>query len=127
LEDWHRAWDILRCNPSFHQNVQYDCCLVNMMDPSLHFTRLRALFRSNLPSGNQIDVALVRTFKVSQWKPKTLWDGCQVRDKIKEYSFLSMEHVIRGALMVSVSADSNEPTHILVDTVDANIFLRANM
>ncbi|KAF8142215.1 hypothetical protein K438DRAFT_2114720 [Mycena galopus ATCC 62051] len=127
LEDWRGARDILRCNPSFHQNVRYDCCLVNMTDPGLHFARLRALFRCNLPSGRQIDVALVRTFEVSRWKPKTLWDGCQVRDEIKEYSFLSMEHVIRGALMVPVSADSNEPTHILVDTVDADIFLCANM
>ncbi|KAJ7617483.1 hypothetical protein DFH06DRAFT_1062143 [Mycena polygramma] len=127
LEDWRGARDILRCNPSFHQNVRYDCLLVNSTDPGLHFARLRALIRCHLPSGRQIDIALVRMFEKSHWKPRTQWAGCQVRDEVKQYSFLSMEHIIRGVLMAPVSAAPDDPTHILVDTVDADIFLRADV
>ncbi|KAJ7803091.1 hypothetical protein B0H14DRAFT_2384902, partial [Mycena olivaceomarginata] len=127
LEDWRGARDILRCNPSFHHNVRYDCLLVNLTEPGLHCARLRALLRCTLPSGRQIDIALVRMFQASRWKPRTLWAGCQIRDEAKEFSFLSMEHVIRGALLAPVSGASNEPTHFLIDTVDTDMFLRADM
>ncbi|KAJ7822282.1 hypothetical protein B0H14DRAFT_3089030 [Mycena olivaceomarginata] len=127
LEDWRGARDILRCNPSFHHNVRYDCLLVNLTEPGLHCARLRALLRCTLPSGRQIDIALVRMFQASRWKPRTLWAGCQIRDEAKEFSFLSMEHVIRGALLAPVSGASDEPTHFLIDTVDADMFLRADM
>ncbi|KAJ7885741.1 hypothetical protein B0H14DRAFT_3734854 [Mycena olivaceomarginata] len=117
MEDWRGARDILRCNPSFHQNVRYDCVLVNFTDPGLHFARLRHLLRCNLLSGQQIDIAIVRMFELSRWKPRTRWAGCQVRDEVQEYSLLSMEHY--GA--------PNELTHFLVDTIDADMFLRADM
>ncbi|KAJ7125922.1 hypothetical protein C8R44DRAFT_702274 [Mycena epipterygia] len=126
LEDWRGVRDIVRCSPSFHQRERYDCFLVNFSDPGLHFARARSLLRCNLPSGRQIDVALVRLFERSRWKPRTRWAGCQIRDEVKQYSFLSMEHVIRGALLAPVSSVNNEPTHILVDTVDADMFLRAD-
>ncbi|KAJ7077335.1 hypothetical protein C8R44DRAFT_896304 [Mycena epipterygia] len=74
LEDWRGARDILRCSPSFHHNIRYDCLLVNLTEPGLHCARLRALLRCTLPSSRQIDVALV-------------W--CQIRDEAKEFSFLN--------------------------------------
>ncbi|KAK6974662.1 hypothetical protein R3P38DRAFT_2583720, partial [Favolaschia claudopus] len=92
----------------------------------LHFARLRALFRCNLPSGRKLDVALVRMFSQSRWKPRTRWAGCQIRDEEQEFSFLSMEHIVRGALMTPVSGAANEATHFLVDTLDADLFLRAD-
>ncbi|KAJ7874554.1 hypothetical protein B0H14DRAFT_3106742 [Mycena olivaceomarginata] len=118
MEDWRGARDILRCNPSFHQNVRYDCVLVNFTDPGLHFARLRHLLRCNPPSGQQIDIAIVRI---------TRWAGCQVRDEVQEYSLLSMEHVIRGAFLAPAYGTPNELTHFLVDTIDADMFLRADM
>lgn len=66
-------------------------------------------------------------FEASRWKPRTRWAGCQIRDEVKESSFLSMDHVIRGALLAPVSDAPKEPTHILVDTVDADMFLRADV
>ncbi|KAJ6472041.1 hypothetical protein C8R45DRAFT_936699 [Mycena sanguinolenta] len=98
MEDWHGARDIVRCNPCFHQRPRYDCILVNFTDPGLHFAR-------------------------SRWKPRTRWAGCQIREEANDSSFLSMEHVVRGALPAPVSAASDESTHILIDTVDADIFL----
>jgi hypothetical protein len=101
--------------------------LVNFTDPGLHFARLRHLLRCNLPSGQQIDIAIVRMFKLSGWKPRTRWAGCQVQDKVQEYSLLSMEHVIRGAFLAPAYGAPNELTHFLVDTIDADMFLRADM
>ncbi|KAK7005442.1 hypothetical protein R3P38DRAFT_2556859, partial [Favolaschia claudopus] len=67
-----------------------------------------------LPSGRKLDVALVRMFSQSRWNPRTRWAGCQIRDEDQEFSFLSMEHVVRGALMAPVSGAANEATHFLV-------------
>ncbi|KAF7314762.1 hypothetical protein MKEN_00950200 [Mycena kentingensis (nom. inval.)] len=126
-EDWRSARDIIRCNPLFHGRERFDSLLINMTDPGLHFARVAALLRCKLPSGREVDVALARMFESSRWKPNTVWAGCQIRDESKEYVFLSMEYVIRGALMAPVSLERDEPTHYLVDTVDADIFLRADV
>ncbi|KAJ7868882.1 hypothetical protein B0H13DRAFT_1896861 [Mycena leptocephala] len=96
MEDWRGARDIVRCNPCFHQQPRYDCLLVNFTDPGLHIAR-------------------------SRWKPRNRWASCQIREEAKESLFLSVEHVIRGALLMPVSAARDESTHILVDTVDADI------
>ncbi|KAJ6530201.1 hypothetical protein B0H19DRAFT_1082599 [Mycena capillaripes] len=71
MEDWHGARDIMQCNPSFHQRARYDCVLVNVDKPGLHFARVHSLLRCKLPSGRQIDIALVRMFEPSRWKPRT--------------------------------------------------------
>ncbi|KAJ7132506.1 hypothetical protein C8R44DRAFT_611932 [Mycena epipterygia] len=126
-EDWRGACDIIRCNPSFHDNVRYDCFLVNLTDPGLHFAQVRSLLRCYLPSGRQIDLSLVHMFASSRWKPKTRWAGCQIREKCKEYSFLSMEHVIRGALLTPISSSPDEPVHFVMDTMDPDMLLRADL
>ncbi|KAJ6577876.1 hypothetical protein B0H19DRAFT_985472 [Mycena capillaripes] len=90
VEDWRGAQDIIRCNPCFHQRPRYDCLLVNFTEPGLHFARVRSLLRCKLPSGRQIDLALVCMFERSRWKPRTLWAGCQIREEAKESSFLSI-------------------------------------
>ncbi|KAJ7221503.1 hypothetical protein GGX14DRAFT_669953 [Mycena pura] len=125
-EDWRPARDIIRCNASFHGRERFDCLLVNMTDPGLHFARVQALIRTKLPSGREFDAAIVRMFETSRWKPRTKWAGCQIRDESKDYTILSLDYVVRGALMAPVSLAANEPSHYLVDTVDADIFLRAD-
>ncbi|KAK6997142.1 hypothetical protein R3P38DRAFT_2563829, partial [Favolaschia claudopus] len=95
-QDWRSARDILRCNPLFQKEPRYDCVTVNMTDPGLHFARLRALFQCSLPNGRKLDIALVRMFTPSRCKPQTRWAGCQIRDESEEFTFLSMEHVVRA-------------------------------
>ncbi|KAJ7114427.1 hypothetical protein C8R44DRAFT_528219, partial [Mycena epipterygia] len=125
LKDWRGARDILRCSHSFHHNVRYNCSLINLTELGLtHCARLRTLLRCTLPSDRQINVALVCMLLASSWKPRSLWAGCQIRDEAKQSSFLSMEHIIRGVLLVPVSGASNEHTYFLIDTVDADMFLQ---
>ncbi|KAK6981735.1 hypothetical protein R3P38DRAFT_2578136, partial [Favolaschia claudopus] len=126
LEDWRGARDIIRCNSCFHNEPRYDSLLVNQTEPGLHIARARALLRCRLPSGRNLDIALVRMFGQSRWKPKTRWDGCEVREEEKEHSFLSMDYVIRGALMAPVRSVKQPNTYYLVDTIDADMFLRAD-
>ncbi|KAK6981274.1 hypothetical protein R3P38DRAFT_2578752, partial [Favolaschia claudopus] len=117
---------IIRCNSRFHSEQRYNSLIVNRTEPGLHFARAYALLRCTLPSGRKVDLALTRMFRQSRWKPKTLWDGCQVRDEEKDFSFLSMEYVVRGALMAPVFSSKHPDTFYFVDTVDADMFLRAN-
>jgi hypothetical protein len=37
-----------------------------------------------------------------------------------------MDYLLRGALMCPVTDKDGEKTHYLIDTVDADMFLRAN-
>ncbi|KAJ7209303.1 hypothetical protein GGX14DRAFT_535100 [Mycena pura] len=125
-EDWRAARDIVRANPLFHKRERYDCLLVNMVEEGLHFARTRCFIRCKLPSGRRVDFSIVQMFERSKWKPRTRWAGCEIRDQSKKVAFLSMEYVIRGALMAPVSRATREPTHVLVDAVDADMFLRAD-
>ncbi|KAF7331235.1 hypothetical protein MKEN_00000400 [Mycena kentingensis (nom. inval.)] len=125
-EDWRPARDIVRANPVFHQRERYDCFLVNMVEQGLHFARARCFVRCKLQSGRRVDLAIVHMFERSKWKPRTQWAGCEVRNQSRKIAFLSMEYVIRGALLAPISRAAHEPTHILVDAVDADMFLRAD-
>ncbi|KAJ7033041.1 hypothetical protein C8F04DRAFT_958197, partial [Mycena alexandri] len=130
LEDWRGVRDIVRCNPSFHGHTRHDKfdVLVNSDAPGMSFARLYALLRCKLENGRQIDLALlVREFKPNKWKPKTRWAGCQVHEKVKGYFLLLMDYVIRGALLTPVPGKGKENSvHFFVDTVDADMFLRAD-
>ncbi|KAJ7168011.1 hypothetical protein C8R46DRAFT_898867 [Mycena filopes] len=126
LEDWRGLRDILRCNPKFHGRPRFDSVLINSDSPGLAFARLFALLRCKLESNRQVDVALVRQFRRSKWKPRTEWAGCQVHEEDKSYSLMLMDDVIRGALLTRVPVSGKENLHFLVDTVDADMFLRAD-
>ncbi|KAJ7113147.1 hypothetical protein C8R44DRAFT_631102, partial [Mycena epipterygia] len=126
LEDWRGLRDIVRCNPSFHGHARFDSVLFNSDSPGMTFARLYALLRCTLESKQQFDVALVRLFRQSKWKPRTEWAGCQVREEVKPYSLLLMDFVICGALLTPVNESGKENFYFPVDTVDPDMFLRAD-
>lgn len=125
LEDWTEARDILRCNPDFHDHNRYDCVIINDDSPGTTVVRLRSLLRCRLFSGKEIDMALVHPFAQDSWKPRTMWDNCQIRAEAKNTSFMLMDYVIRGALLCPIF-DSNSNLHYIVDTVDGDMLLRVN-
>ncbi|KAK6997128.1 hypothetical protein R3P38DRAFT_2563781 [Favolaschia claudopus] len=67
--------------------------------PGVSCARLRSLIRCQLPSGRIVDLAMVQSMKHTNWRPKTLWDGCLVLEEGKNLSFLLMDFVIRGAFL----------------------------
>ena len=127
MEDWMEAQDILRCNPDFHQLERYDCVIINDEHPGTTVVRLRSLLRCRLPSGKEVDIALVHAFTRNNWKPYTMWDNCQICAEAQESSFILMDYVVRGALLCPVfNSASDSRLYYIIDTVDGDMLLRVN-
>jgi len=43
MKDWREKQAILRCNPDFHNNPQYDCVVINTA--LITFARLQFIFK----------------------------------------------------------------------------------
>ncbi|KAJ7840312.1 hypothetical protein B0H14DRAFT_3696576 [Mycena olivaceomarginata] len=129
-DDWMECEDILRCNNNWYKSgPRYDCVLFNQDKPGLACPRLHSLIHCKLLSGRITDIAIVQTMKRSSWHPRTVWDGCAVYDEEKDFSFLLMDYVIRGALLVPVvpspPSRPHSRLHFFVDVVDGDMFLRS--
>jgi hypothetical protein len=124
--DWTEARDILRCNSDFHGQPRFDCVVIHDDAPGITCARLQSLIRCWLPSGKVVDFAIIHGFTRSGWKPRTLWKGCRVLDEDEMSSIVQMDYLLRGALMCPVSGKDDERAHYLIDTVDPDMFLRAN-
>jgi hypothetical protein len=125
LENWTEAEDILRCNPSFHDEPRYDCAIINVTD-SRHLVcaQLQSLLRCILPSGNSYDVAAIHSLNPNSWRPTTNWDGCGVYKMSDVISFVFLKYLVRGAHFIPVSDSIKDSLHYLNDTVDSDMFLR---
>ncbi|KIJ49247.1 hypothetical protein M422DRAFT_247050 [Sphaerobolus stellatus SS14] len=86
VEDWRDKTDILRCNSSFHNRPRYDCVVINTNPVT--FGRLEYVFSCEDAEGQKCDLALVRKFEDSCWRPKTKWEGCRVLREKGEIGFL---------------------------------------
>ena len=126
LEDWTEGQDLLHCNSLFHDRPRFDCVVVNDDSPGMSVARLLDLFRCWLPSGTVLDLALICGFAKSKCKPRTVWDGCRVLDEDGDSSLILVDYLVRGALMCPVGDRMGERTHYVVDTIDGDMFLRAN-
>jgi len=114
----------MRCNPKFHNRQRFDCVIIHDDAPELSVARLYDLFRFWLPSGKSLDLALVRRFSCSKWKPRTMWDGCRVLDEELDTTLVQMDYLLRGALVCPVSERAQERSHYFIDSVDPDMFLR---
>lgn len=130
-QDWRELRDILRCNPSWYGRPRYDCALINMTDSpdDLTVVRLRGVYRCILNArGEEEDVALVKFFKRSSYKPHTVWQGCRTMDEEKEYEFVLLKHLLRGAHMIPVfNRPPSDPqnTFYFNDMIDNDMYIRA--
>ena len=85
---------------------------------------LQALFRCTLPSGEKHDIAVLRFFRSSTWKPKTRIDGCTVLKEAKDLHFVMVKYMIRGAHIIPIF-DTKTDNFFLNDLIDSDMFLRA--
>ena len=121
--DWHIKTDILRCNESFHGQQRYDHVLV-ATENGHFFARILRLFQ--IVMGTQTyPVAYVKSYcrppgRIRN-KDKDL-SLYRVRVRANPYEIISVQSIVRGALLVQ---DSDNPDdYFVVDTVDADMFLR---
>lgn len=124
LEDWTQQTDIMQCNPDFHSCPCYDCVAIHEKSPHLTIGHLRDLFQCWLPSGTVIDIAVINRLWLSKWKPKTMWNGCQILAEDQAVSLVQVDYLLRGALVCPVSDNPEKRNHYIVDSVDADMFLQ---
>jgi hypothetical protein len=96
--------------------------MVNVQE--YQFARLELIFRCELPSGQWCDLAMITPFKNSRWKPRTVWHGCRICEPGKP-QIISLEYLIRGALLVDTELTRLSGKHFFVDDlIDNDMFLR---
>lgn len=121
--DWRLSTDILRCNGSFHGHPRYDHVIVATENHHF-FARLLRLFKISIGAESHL-LAYTQSYgrPPGQVRRKDRDLGLyRVRKKANPYEIISTESIIRGALLVQ---DSDNPDdHFVVDTIDADMFLR---
>ncbi|KAJ7803493.1 hypothetical protein B0H13DRAFT_1671677 [Mycena leptocephala] len=104
---------------------RFDCVAINIDDDPLTFGRMLFLFKCHLPSGRTKDIVLVRLFKKSGWRPKTVWKNCRIFEDGRTM-FILPQYIIRGAHMVNcLGCNKEDHTFYLDDVVDFDWLLRA--
>ena len=123
MVDWRLTTDRLRCNKSFFGHERRDHVIIKS-GHSHSFARLLHMF--------QVTVG-TRTHALAYVKPYSRPPGMlrrkdkdlglyRVRSYPNKYEIISLESVVRGALL---APDSDNPEdYFVVDTVDTDMFLR---
>ncbi|KAJ7245782.1 hypothetical protein C8J57DRAFT_1679115, partial [Mycena rebaudengoi] len=103
---------------------RFDCVAINMDNDPLTFGRILFLFQCKLPSGRTEDIALVRLFKKSNWRPKTGWTNCRIFEDVCT-TFILPRYFICGAHMINcVGCSREDHTFYLDDVADFDWLLR---
>lgn len=121
--DWKLSTDRLRCNESFYGAERRDHVLVQSKDRHF-FVRLLRLFKVTV-KGQTHALAYVESYcrpsGSLRRRDKDL-GFYRLQLKARRYEIISLESVVRGAVLVLDSENSGE--YFVVDTIDADMFLR---
>jgi len=123
MVDWRLATDRLRCNESFHGRERRDHALIKA-EHGHFFVRLLYLFQVTIGTQSH-SLAYVESYcrPSGPIRKKDRDLGIyQLRLKSNPYEIISLESVVRGALIVPDVKNPGE--HLVVDTVDTDMFLR---
>ena len=121
--DWRLSTDILRCNESFHGRRRYDHVIV-AMENNHFFARILCLFQISVGMESHPLMYVESYCRPSgQVRRKDKDLGLyRVRKKANPYEIISIESIVRGALLIQDS--ENPDDYFVVDTIDADMFLR---
>ncbi|KAJ7136181.1 hypothetical protein C8R44DRAFT_952955, partial [Mycena epipterygia] len=98
---------------------------INMDNNPLTFGRMLSLFQCCLPSSVREDIALVRLFKKSTWRPKTIWKNCRIFEDSRTV-FILLQYFLCGAHIINCfGCNKEDHTFYLDDVVDSDWVLRA--
>ncbi|KAI0337232.1 hypothetical protein BDW22DRAFT_1340223 [Trametopsis cervina] len=129
---WREVTDTLRCSPMFFGAPRHDTVLIETIDPNTQlpglpmFGKLVYVFELTY-DGKSYALALVQPFHTlpGPVRPVDYDLGlCRVRaHSRKDTCVVPVRSIRRGALLIS-NADSYEGDHLVVDTLDEDMFLR---
>ena len=122
--DWNAKTDYLRCSPSFHGSPRYDFVLIDTAEGEI-FAQLQFIFICKV---NKIEypLALIHPYDklIKEYPQKDIDFGLyRIRATTrKSTEIISVESIIRGALVVS---DFETDDHyFVIDSTDSDMFLR---
>ena len=123
MVDWCQHTDYLRCSPSFHGTLRYDCVIIKTENGHI-FGRL--LFVFQCLAVEKTTLILVHPYDAPTGprtrKDKHL-DFFRLRARPRKSSeIFSVRSIIRG---VALTEDYTQPgDYLVIDTVDTDMFLR---
>ena len=127
MVDWTTKTDFLRCNPNFWKNPRYDFAIANSLSQGQVFVRLVFLFTYQVGSSIH-PLALVQALEKHprQGAIKGIDKKLSIyRWKIHargRCTIIPVDSLIRGAVLVSDSNYTDD--YFVIDTLDADMFLR---
>jgi hypothetical protein len=129
MVDWRQATDHLRCSPNFHDNVRQDFVIVKTGVGESIFAQLLFLFKCTI-ANNEYRLALILPFDkpvpTHEQRKKDIDLGLlRVRTQPrKQAEFIFVDSIIRGALLADSFDSEHGEDHLVIDTVDTDMFLR---
>jgi hypothetical protein len=129
--NWELESDYLRCSPLFHNHPRYDCVVVKVsgglgQPPKFIFAQLCFIFQCNVGTA-KYHMALIQSYDALPGTTYRRRDNAlrfhRVRSNPRGFSeFISVESIIRGALLVQAYGSAEE--FLVVDVVDGDMWLR---
>jgi hypothetical protein len=123
MVDWKLTTDRLRCNKSFHGSERHDHVIVQL-EHGHFFAHLLHLFEVTVGTQSHA-LAYIKSYcrpsGSIRRKDKDLGQY-RVQLKAKQYEIISLESIVRGALLVP--DPDNPEEYLVVDTIDGDMFLR---
>ncbi|KAH6880256.1 hypothetical protein BKA70DRAFT_1126649 [Coprinopsis sp. MPI-PUGE-AT-0042] len=135
LEDSTVATDFLRMNPNFHGNERYDSCLLSAPDGQV-FAKMVAILGVSVGDTEVLLAVLIPYDETLGESAGAVTRAKRERDEALEFVrvrarspsaavVVFAEQLIRGALLVEdFSSTTSGKDHLVVDVVDADMWLR---
>ena len=122
--DWNAKTDYIHCSPSFHGSPRYDFVLIDTAEGEI-FAQLQFIFVCKI-DGKEYPLALIHSYDepIQEYPQKDIDLGLyriKARNR-KSTEIISVESIIRGALVVSDFETDDQ--YFVVDSVDSDMFLR---
>jgi len=125
MVDWCEATNYLWCSPLFHKYPCYDFIIVKL-EHSDFFARLIFTFVCII-GADEYALALIQPFDTPVELRRSDHDlhfHCVKAKPRSKMEFISVRSIIRGAVLVEDFSRHGRDEYIVLDTVDADLFLR---
>lgn len=131
MVDWRSARDILRVSPSFHNKPRYDCIIVKVDEGRYIFARLLYIFGFTIDTKDYFTALILPMDLPPSPHYRTRNRDLRfthVRARQRAFSvFISVESIVRGALLVEDFGAEYGDEYLVIDVVDSDMWLRLKM
>ncbi|KAG0693108.1 hypothetical protein DFH29DRAFT_816713, partial [Suillus ampliporus] len=124
--DWRQSTDYLRCNPSFHGHLRFDCALIQLTTERAIFVRLILMFKCEIPDVDAFQFALTQPYTAGIVGGSRRIDQDLRLTRVKavlraDSIVVLLKSFIQGALLSPNPQHQGE--YLVVEHVDSDMFL----